>query len=120
MSSDITKGFSHVLASPLHSDPVSQEKLLDDLSKYFSALSTSTGLRVPPDFCNHAFCAMTNLQQGGRSNVLYKLARSLSTPRNDGMGSKFPINRMPMGLLEYMVGFFDSNTMPQVHVCVHS
>ena len=67
-------------------NPVSPKKLLDTLSESFSALSTSDGLRVLPDFCKHALHAMTNLEQSGRSNVLYKLARSLSNPHNDGMG----------------------------------
>ena len=58
---------------------------------------------------------MITLKESGRSNVLYTLARALATPRTSGVGSKFPTNRMPMGLLEYMVGFFDSNTSPQVY-----
>ena len=36
--------------------------------------------------------------------------------QSDGYGSKFPTNRMPMGLLEYMVGFFDSQTSSQVYM----
>lgn len=48
--------------------------------------------------------------------MLYRLARELATMRSDGSGSKFPTNRIPMGLLEYMVGLFDSETSP--HVCV--
>ena len=58
--------------------------------------------------------AMAVLKESGRSNVLYRLARALATPRTDGTGSLFPTDRMPMGLLEYMAVFFDSNTYPQV------
>ena len=65
------------------------------------------GISVPADFLQ----AMANLQKSGGSNVLYRLAKGLSTMRRDGRGSKFPTNRMPMGLLEYMVGFLT----PRLH-----
>ena len=68
------------------------------------------------DYCEYALGAMTTLKENGRSNILYRLARALFTKRSDGTGSKFPADRMPMGLLEYIVGFFDSNTSPQVGV----
>ena len=75
-------------------------------------------ISVPADFLSLALQAMVNLKKNGKSNVLYRLARGLSTMRKDGAGSKFPINRMPMGLLEYMVGYFDSQTSSQVYLPV--
>ena len=59
-------------------------------------------ISVPADFLSVALQAMVNLKKNGKSNVLYRLARGLSTMRKDGAGSKSPINRMPMGLLEYI------------------
>lgn len=61
---------------------------------------------------------MKNLRHSGRSNVLYRLARGLATMRADSSATKFPTDRMPMGQLEYMVGFFDSDTLPQVQAYV--
>ena len=50
-------------------------------------------ISVPADFLSVALQAMVNLKKNGKSNVLYRLARGLSTMRKDGAGSKFPINR---------------------------
>ncbi len=66
---------------------------------------------------------MRQLKESGRTNILYSLARSLATARGDGTGTKFPTTRMPMGLLEYTVGFFDSDNLQEVgtnteHTCV--
>ena len=44
--------------------------------------------------------AMANLRHNARSNVLYNLAKGMGTPRADGSDSRFPVKRMPMGLIE--------------------
>ena len=87
---------------------------LDLLSQSFMSVARGRGLSIPTDFCELALKAMAVLKESGMSNVLYRLARALATPCTDGTGSLFPTDRMPMGLLEYMAGFFDSNTYPQV------
>ena len=91
-----------------------QEPQLPALSRSFVTVARRHGLSVPDDFCECSLRAMTILKESGRSNVLYQLARALSTPRSDGKGSKFPTDRMPMGLLEYMTVFFNSELLPQV------
>ena len=91
-----------------------RESQLKAMSHAFSSLASQYGLSVQQDYCEYSVRAMLTLKENGRSNVLYRLARALSTPRSDGKGSKFPTDRMPMGLLEYMVAFFDSETSPQV------
>ena len=101
-------------AVELSHNPLSQDRKIETLSDSLSTLATTMGISVPADFLIIALQAMANLQKSGRSNVLYRLARGLSSMRRDGRGSKFPTNRMPMGLLEYMVGFFDSQTSSQV------
>lgn len=75
-------------------------------------------LYVPKDFISLSMQAMQTLHASGRSNVLYELSLGLGTSRPDGSGSLFPTNRMPMGLLEYMVNFFASETMNQVRYSV--
>ena len=87
------------------------------MSHAFSSLASQYGLSIQPDYCECSIHAMRTQKENGRSNVLYRLTKALSTPRSDGRGSKFPADRMPMGLLEYMVAFFDSETLPQVGKC---
>ena len=57
---------------------------------------------------------MLHLKQCDRSNILYSLAKGLSTLRPDGSDSKFPAKRMPAGLLQYMVEFFAADNLSQV------
>ena len=71
------------------------------------------------DVCTKRFIdlslqAMKNLRASGRSNILYELAFGLGTQRPDGSGPRFPTDRMPMGLLEYVVNFFASQSMNEV------
>lgn len=90
------------------------EQQLDFLSTAFSSLASMYGISVPGDYVQCSIKAMKCLKESGRSNVLHSLAKSLATPRSDGTGSMFPTTRMPMGLLEYMVGFFGSENMQKV------
>ena len=68
---------------------------------------------VPGDFMALSLKAMNNLKESGRRNVLYELALGLGSLRPDGT-PLFPIDRMPMGLLEYMVNFFASSNISEV------
>ena len=96
---------------------------LESLSMAFSALAAKHYLSVPKDFVECSIKAMKCLKESGRKNVVYSLAKSLATPRNDGSGPKFPTTRMPMGLLEYMVSFFQAeniqNVSYNIQVCPH-
>ena len=47
--------------------------------------------------------------------VLYELARGLGMNREDNSDSLFPVQRMPFGLLQYAVGFFNAKTIHQVY-----
>ena len=71
--------------------------------------STHHELQVPDDFLPLSIDAMKNLQSHGKVNVLYSLARGLGLMRPDYSDSCFPVTRMPFGMLEYMVSFFNSN-----------
>lgn len=95
-------------------DSTSLEQQLESISTAFSRLASMHDLSVRHDYLQHSINAMRCLKESKRSNVLYSLAKGLATPRRDGEGSKFPTMRMPMGLLEYMVGFFDSDNIQKV------
>lgn len=63
-------------------------------------------LTVPYDFLILSAKAMQQLKSSGRSNVMYKLAKSIRTVHRDGTDSFFPLKRIPMGMLEYMADFY--------------
>ncbi len=76
------------------------------ISKLFSRVcQTEFQYDVPDDFLIYAFQAFNRLATVQRSNVLYSLAKEIETMRNDLTDSLFPVKRMPMGLLEFMVNF---------------
>lgn len=57
---------------------------------------------------------MANLRSSRQTNVLYNLVKGIGTPRDDGNGSRFPTDRMPMGLVEYTASFYLSDNVNQV------
>ncbi len=63
--------------------------------------------------------ASQHLQQCGRSNVVYQLARAIGMMRPDGSDSRLPAKRMPMGLIEHMVHFFNAGTYQKVSRLSH-
>ena len=85
------------------------------LLKAVSARSiTNIPVTIPDDFLLFALNAMSHLKQSGRSNIVYGLVRGLGQMRADGRDSKLPTLQMPMGLLEYVISFYSSDTLNQV------
>lgn len=79
---------------------------LEAMSKFFSEYALANfSLTVPEDFLSLAAKAMAKLKHSERSNVLYNLAKGIGTPRDDGSDSRFPTQRMPMGLVEHIANF---------------
>ena len=78
------------------------ESQLPLLSEFLSAyLLTVFKLSVPNDFWHLAANAMLQLANNGRTNILYNLAKAIGTLRQDKEDTRFPVKRMPMGLMEY-------------------
>ena len=111
----------------MQTDPVDSSMLLDILnmvptesrlpllSEVFSVyLLTMFKLS---DFLHLAASAMLHLSNNRRTNVLYNLAKGMGTLRQDKEDSRFPIKRMPMGLVEYTVQFFAFDNLQQVRTC---
>ena len=46
--------------------------------------------------------------------MLYNIAKGFGEMREDHFDSRFPTDRMPMELLEYMAGFFAVDEMRKV------
>jgi len=90
----------------------SQLQLLSSL--FSSFVSLKIGISVPNDYLEYSASAMANLRHNARSNVLYNLAKGWGTMRTDGSDSRFPIKRMPMGLIEYAASFFSHDHLQSV------
>jgi len=65
-------------------------------------MSSEMYVSVPGDFLSHASKAMVTLNRSGHTNVIYNLARGIGSQRID----RFPTDRMPMGLIEYIASFY--------------
>ena len=92
-----------------------EEARLPLLSELFSmTVSMLFKLSVPDDFLCLSASAMVQLSSGGRTNVLYNLAKGMGSLRPDKSGTRFPIDKMPMGLVEYTALFFAFDNLQQV------
>ena len=91
------------------------ESQLSTLSKLFSMYLSQFSLTVPNDFLDNAASAMLRLSEGGRTNVLYNLAKGMGILQPDQSDSRFPIKQMPLGLVEYIVQFFATDNLQQVN-----
>ena len=106
-ASDTTSKIKHLLASLPHRDqvPVVSE-LVHGLAQ--------PGVKIPPEFVANSLTCMRNLQLAGRSNILAGLAKAIGTMRPDGSDTLMPVSHTPVGLIEYAISFFTSNSMYQV------
>ena len=94
---------------------VSDEELIRVISSLFQQYAlTKYDVHVPADFLQLSLIAIRHLNQCGRSNVVYGVAKAIGTMRPDGSDSRLLARRMPMGMLEYMVKFYNSNTYVKV------
>ena len=84
------------------------------LSELFTSYMKHLSLTIPEDFLRNAANAMVHLSDAGRTNVLYNLAKGIGTIRLDSTNTRFPVNQMPMGLVEYIALFFAANNLQQV------
>ena len=86
------------------------------INKVFQVLAARSypTVVIPDDFVYLCLKAMERLSQVGRNNVVYGLVQGLGTMREDNSDSQFPMLRMLMGLLEYMISFYSANTINKV------
>lgn len=76
------------------------------------------GISVPENFNSFFLRAMEYLHENGHSDLFYNLAKGFGTMRHDGSDSRFPVRRMPFGLLDYMARFFSCDNYQQVTVLI--
>ena len=79
------------------------------LSEMFSKFAEShADLSISNNYLDLSLKGMKRLKKSKCVNVLYELAKGLGIMRPAGSDAVFPTERMPMGLLQYMVLFFNS------------
>ena len=88
------------------------------LSSLFSEfVSLKFGVSVPNDYLEYSASAMANQRLYAYSNALNNLAKGWGTPRTDGSDSRFPVKRMPMGLIEYAASFYSHDNLQSASLC---
>ena len=103
-ASDTTSKIKHLLASLPHRDQVAAvSELVQSLAQ--------PGVKIPPEFVANSLMCMRNLKLAGRSNIFAGLAKAIGTMRPDGSDTLMPVSHMPVGLIEYAISFFTSNSV---------
>jgi len=99
--------------SLINLSPVQQLLVLSNL--FCELLSNEYSVKVPSDFSKVAAEGMKHLHNCNRSNVIiYLMAWTLRTARDDQSDSLLPAKRMPMGLIKHTVNFFNAEHMNEV------
>ena len=87
-------------------------KAISELFCYFAEVKCS--VHIPSDFLRLTVGASEHFLMCGRSNVVNGLAKAIGTKRADKSDSRLPAKRMPMGLLEHMVNFYNADSYTKV------
>ena len=85
-----------------------QIEFLTNLYQWYASVYYP-GLSVSSNFLELSLKATVQLQTSGRSNIIFGLAEGLAIQRDDGSDSLIPTTRTPMGLLEYLINFYQSS-----------
>lgn len=89
------------------------EAMVCVLDNLFSKVLSTMKFEPVSDFISHSIEAMGTLHNKQKPNVLYKLARGLSVKRSNGQ-PLLPTDRMPWGLLQYQIEFFNCSHINEV------
>ena len=96
---------------------ISKNQQLRGISEALKSYCVSfSNVVLPDDLLCLMLSAMEHLKSCGRSNVVYKLIRVLGSLRDDRSDSLLPARRMPMGLIEHCVNFFNSSSIREVYI----
>lgn len=109
-STDIIRFISDFVSSLPFDDSVS---IIDAL---FCQVSSSINLlKNSTNFISHSLQAMQTLQINNKPNMMYMLARVLSEKQPNGK-PLLRTDRMPFGLIQYQIEFFNSTHINQVRL----
>lgn len=109
---DICENVIHLFQKLAHSEQVSLLQTLFD--------NCCAG-RFPgaKDYIQHSISGMQHLHSNRKRNVLAGAARAFGVLRPDGSDSLLPTSRMPFGMLDYTISFFNARSRNEVHGCLH-
>ena len=74
---------------------------------------------MPEDFLLASLKSMQHLESFGKVNVLHELAKGLGTLCPHSSEPLFPISRMPFGMLQFMVTFFNCKPGQNVRMILY-
>lgn len=64
---------------------------------------------VDENFIPLSIKGMKNLEEAGRSNMIYSLIRCVSLPDSAGNPTRLDLKRMPTGYMEHQLNFFNAS-----------
>lgn len=93
------------------------EALLKVADSVFCSLASKAGISgTMSGFVDTACKAMCELEAQNKPNVVYFLCRIIAEKREDGITPIIPLDRMPFGLIQYQLEFFNSTHICQVTI----
>ena len=98
-----------VLMDKLHDSEI--EEVLDQM---FSELARRQGIESTSSFIQLSLIAMKKLKAAGKHNLVFLFPRSIALCRPNSEDALMPINRMPFGLIEYQIQFFNAHNVNEV------
>ncbi|XP_068674869.1 uncharacterized protein [Montipora foliosa] len=88
------------------------------LNKCFDIVAKKMGIQTNVlNFPSLSLESMKKLQSIGKSNTVYNLSKVISEQRPDGSGTLMPLQRMPFGMVHYIIDFFASTNVMQITGC---
>ena len=96
-------------------EPMSTDDQLKFMANFLTKFAnTHYDVHVNSDFLQFFLDASRHLKECNRPNVVYGVAKAIGRMRPDRSDSRLPAKRMPMGLLQHMVNFFNADTYNKV------
>lgn len=85
------------------------------LDQSFGELMHTLNITVPSDFISMCCRAIVRLKEVRKDVCLiYKFAKCIAVKQSNSEESLMPLNRMPFGLLQYQIDFFNAGHINQV------
>ena len=101
----------------LRLQPDDQMQVLSRLFLDYTCRQCPNSLRVSTEFFSIMLRGMRHLNKHGRINVIRALVQAIGIMRPGSSDSLLPAKRMPMGLIEYCVNFFNASSVNKyVHI----
>lgn len=84
-------------------------------NKLFLELAKQKGVSTnPADYATLSLKGMECLEKSGKANLLYKFSQCFGSNKSSSNMPPMPLDRMPFGLISYMIQFFTCTDVRQV------